>query len=123
MAVVALSARHKRTLGHELRDLVFRVFVTAGILLGGLWALHHPYVQPEHLRGGLCVVHTARHAFVRTAMQSVQKCVSSDLSGVAKAWVIPISVGALLGILAGFALASMIRLGRRPRLGRSRGRA
>lgn len=103
-------------LGRELRDLVFRVCVAAGILLGGLWALHHQYVQPRHQCSGI-------RASGPAAVRAFGRCLHSDLSGVMMAWAIPICVGALLGTLVGVMLALMIRLGRRPQVaGRVRAR-
>lgn len=110
MTVVALSAGQKRMLGRELRDLVFRLCTAAGILLGGLWALHHQYVQPRHECPG---IHTRGSAAVR----AFGRCLHSDLSEIMMAWAIPIGVGALLGTLVGVMFALMIRVGRTPRVG------
>ncbi len=110
MAVVALSARQKRTLGRELRDLVLRVCLVAGIVLGGFWALHHQYVAPQHP----CPAIRAHGSAVAGA---AGRCISSDLSAAIKAWAIPICVGALLGMFVGVMFASMIRVGRKPRVG------
>jgi hypothetical protein len=41
-------------------------------------------------------------------------CISSDLSAALGAWVIPICVGAIVGMLVGVVLAQTIRLGRKP---------
>jgi hypothetical protein len=110
MAVVAFSARQKRTLGRELRDFVFRLSTTAGMLLGAFWAFHHQYVAPQHPCPGI-------HARGSAVARAAGRCISSDLSAAIKAWVIPIVVGALVGMLLGVVLAQMIRLGRTPRVG------
>jgi hypothetical protein len=110
MSVVALSARQKRTLGRELRDFVFRLSTIAGLLLGAFWAFHHQYVAPQHPCPGI-------HARGSAAARAAGRCISSDLSAALGAWVIPICVGALLGMLVGVMFASMIRVGRRARVG------
>jgi hypothetical protein len=111
MAVVALSARHKRMLGSGLRELVLRFCVGAGVLLGVLWALHHQYVPPKHPCPAL---HAARGL---AAVRAGGRCISSDLAAAVGAWLIPIGVGAIVGTFVGFMLALTIRLGRKPRVG------
>jgi hypothetical protein len=110
MTVVALNARQKRMLGRELRDLVLRVCVVAGVILGGLWALHHQYVPPRHPCPGI-------HARGSPVVRAFGRCLSSDLSAAVGAWVIPICVGAIVGMLVGVMLALTIRVGRRARVG------
>ena len=110
MTLVAPNARQKQKLGHEIRDFLFRLSTVAGILLGAFWAFHHQYVAPQHPCPG---IHARGSGVVRT----FGRCFSSDLSATGEAWVIPICVGALLGMLVGVMLALTIRVGRRPRVG------
>ena len=107
---VVPNARQKRMLGRELRDFVFRLSTTAGMLLGAFWAFHHQYVAPQHPCPGI-------HARGSAAARAAGRCISSDLSAALGAWLIPICVGALVGMLLGVVLAQTIRLGRGRRVG------
>ena len=106
---VVPNARQKQKLGHEIRDLVFRLSTIAGVLVGAFWAFHHQYVAPQHPCPGA-------HARGSAAARAAGRCISSDLSAAIMAWVIPIVVGALVGMLLGVVLAQTIRLGRKPRV-------
>lgn len=76
----------------------------AGVTGGFLWALHHQYVAPKH-------VCASRHLGARKA-QVLGACIGSDLSHAVLAWIIPIGVGAIIGMLVALPLVLMIRLGR-----------
>jgi hypothetical protein len=94
-------------MGRELRDLVFRLSTIAGVLVGAFWGFHHQYVAPQHPCPGI-------HARGSAAARAAGRCISSDLSAALGAWVIPICVGAIVGMLVGVVLAQTIRLGRKP---------
>lgn len=93
-----------------MRDLVLKACLIAGTLLGFLWALHHQNVAPRRLCGSVAQVHERGVAGTRR----LEHCLSSDLSSVLLAWIIPIGVGTIAGALVGLAFARMIRLGRTP---------
>jgi hypothetical protein len=108
----SLNAR-KRKLGRELREFVLRACMTAGGVLGGLWALDHQYVPPKHICNSAFRGHQPGAKGV-TGERLLGTCITSDLSHILLAWFIPIGVGLIIGALVGFALALMIRVGRSP---------
>ncbi len=106
-------ARSKRSSSRELRDVVFRGCVVAG-LLGAL--LYGSALAPQASK---CPAHPrAHHA------GGVGECVGKSLGGVLAQWVIIIAVGFAVGTLVGLLLARLIPVGKpratRPRPARER---
>jgi len=101
---VSMTARRKRALGRELRDVIFRVCSATGVFLGLLWDLHnHQSAQRPSSAG--CREHGAH-------VGRVGHCIGDELSSALASWLIPIGIGLLIGVLVGVVLASTIRLGR-----------
>jgi hypothetical protein len=105
---VALSRRQRRTIGRELRDLVFRVCSGGGAFIGLMWALKHTNTNSR--ASTACKPHGAIHGHVAT--HAFAQCVGSSLASGILAWIIPVLVGAGVGAVVGLLLASSIRLGR-----------
>jgi membrane glycosyltransferase len=112
---MGFTARQKRTLGRELRDVTFRLCSMVGGFLGLLWDLHHQ-LTAQRPPGITCHAHGSSKAM----MTRMGHCIGSQLSSAVLSWLIPIVLGLLLGVLVGVILASTIRLGRTPDRPRAR---
>ena len=110
-ADVTISRRQRRVIGHELRDLVFRVCSGGGAFLGLMWALKHNSTHPSSPQA--CRPHITTHAHVAT--HAFAQCLGSSLASEVLAWLTPVLVSGGVGALIGLLLASMIRLGRAPK--------
>jgi hypothetical protein len=108
---VTISRRQRRVIGHELRDLVFRVCSGGGAFLGLMWALER--TSTHHSPPQACRPPTTIHGHV--AMRALGQCLGSSVTSEVLAWLSPVLVGGGVGALVGLVLASMIRLGRAPK--------
>jgi hypothetical protein len=92
-----MSARRKRTMRRELRDLLLRACGAVGGLLGLSWDLHHRVqAKPRCPRQGTATV--------------IGHCFGSVVSSTAIAWLVPVVVGMAAGSIIAILLASVLGL-------------
>lgn len=90
-----MTVRRKRALARGARSTIFEVCLSTGVLISLWWGIKHP----EHVAG---CARPANH---------VQHCISNTIGTVASHWALTLGAGAIIGALAGAALASLIPRG------------
>ncbi len=96
--------------GETWTDLLVRLCAAAGIFLGLRWAIGHQPNKAVSATAGRCVKDALR-AKPGVARQSLAvHCTSHELTSVIASWLVPIAVGAVLGLLAAIALVWSVRL-------------
>jgi len=117
---VVLCQRQRRSLGRELRDLVFRLCSGGGLLLGLIWGLHHYNAKPEHVAA--CDPSRLAHHHAR-AVGLFGHWISNGLESGMLRILVPSGIGLGVGVLVGVFAASLIRLGRKPKGAKGKGPA
>lgn len=114
---MVLSQRQRRRLGRELRDVVFRLCSGGGLLLGLLWGVRHDSGKLAHVSA--CDTSRLAHHDSHVAGM-FGHCISNGLVSGMLPILVPSGMGLAVGVLVGVLVASLIRLGRKPQVAKSK---
>jgi hypothetical protein len=108
---MAQGHRQRRSIGRELRDLVFRVCTVGGGFLGLLYALGHYRAATGPDTTVQCRGHVGRAHTTAGCIHAISSTFTSD----ALALILPVFIGLLLGACVGYLIVLTTRTDGKPR--------